>query len=195
MRRLSILSRCKKAFTLVELIAVMAIMAIAAAIVMPNISGLISRTEESKYKNYCVEATSYVRSYTNLLTLGEYKYPYEKNGKTEYYDITTPSGLTGALNEYNFDPAYQYYVLAFDANSAKTNPSDSLDELFDNTTLDKKDVMITVITTSSSGGRVSKYTLQGFWFYSYERSVIVYHYYAPGKICGTGFRKLTSNGK
>lgn len=190
MRRISIAARCKKAFTLVELIAVMAIMAIAAAIVMPNISGMISRTEASKYKNYCVEATSYVRSYTNLLTLGEYKYPYEENGTTKYYDITSPSGLTSALNEYNFDPAYDYYVLPFEAASAKKD-QDSISTLLEGVS---KDVMVTVITTSASG-RTSKYTLQGFWYYSYKKDVIVYHYYAPGKICGMGYRKLTSDGK
>ncbi len=190
MRRLSIVTKAKKAFTLVELIAVMAIMAIAAAIVMPNISGMISKTEESKYKNYCVEATSYVRSYTNLLTLGEYKYPYEKNGKTEYYNITTSGGLTNALNEYNYESAYQYYVLPFEADSAKKDEK-TISSLIDGAS---KDVMVTVIKTSTSG-RTTKYTLQGFWYYSHEKDKIVYYYYAPGKQCGTGYRKLTSNGK
>ena len=51
MRKLSLCTKAKKGFTLIELIAVMAIMAIATAMVLPNIRGMISKTEESKYRN------------------------------------------------------------------------------------------------------------------------------------------------
>lgn len=186
--------KCKKAFTLVEMIAVMVVMAIAASIVLPNITGMISRAEESKFKSYCTEATSYVRGYTNLLTLGENSYPYEYNGKIFYYNISSPNGLRSALNEYNLESNYQFHVLAFEDASATGNPTTKVKELISKKTLAQKDVMITVITTSS-GGRVPKYTLQGFWYYSYNKEAIVYYYYAPSKQGGSGFAKLTKDGK
>ena len=196
MRSLSFFGKSKKGFTLVELLAVMVIMAIATAIVLPNIRGMISKTEEATYKSLCVEATSYVRSYCNMLTLGEETVPYEKNGETKTYTITSPSGLTNALNEYNLEVKYQFYVLAFESSSATANPTSSLAELFSNGKLSKKDVMITVISTSQGkNDRVATYTVCGFWYYDYTKEAIVYSYYAPSKRGNTGFKKLTSSGK
>ena len=203
MRKLSLCTKAKKGFTLIELIAVMAIMAIATAMVLPNIRGMISKTEESKYRNYCVEATSYVRGYANLLTMGEEYISYEKDGKlvdqsgNPYrYTITSNSGLTGALNEYNLESDYQYYVLAYEDTSATSNPTTSIQTLISKNKIQKKDVMITVITKSQgSSDRVPKYTLRGFWYFSYEQNSIVYFYYSASKRCGVGFSKLTSDGK
>ncbi len=187
--------RIKKGFTLIELIAVMAIMAIATAIVLPNISGMISKKEESQYRNFCGEAISYVKSYTNLLTLGEEYVPYEKEGKTLQYNIKTPSGLTSALNEYNLESNYQYYVLAFEESSTTSNPTTTIKNLFSKNKLQRNDVMITVVLTQDTGGRVPKYVLQGFWYYSYSAEAIVYTYYVPGGRRAMGFSKLTSKGK
>ena len=195
MRKLRTFLHIKKGFTLIELIAVMAIMAIATAIVLPNISGMISKKEESQYRNFCGEAISYVKSYTNLLTLGEEYVPYEKEGKTLQYNIKTPSGLTSALNEYNLESNYQYYVLAFEESSTTSNPTTTIKNLFSKNKLQRNDVMITVILTQDTGGRVPKYVLQGFWYYSYSAEAIVYTYYVPGGRRAMGFSKLTSKGK
>ncbi len=180
-----------------ELLAVMVIMAIATAIVLPNIRGMISKTEESTYQSFCVEAVSYTRSYCNMLTLGEETVPYEKDGKTNTYNITTPSGLTSALNEYNLaSSTYQYHVLSFDSSSATTNPTNTIKELLSKNKLAKKDVMITVITaTQGKNDRVAKYTLCGFWYYDYTKEAIVYSYYAPSKRSAAKFQKLNSSGK
>lgn len=195
MKKLRTFLRTKKGFTLIELIAVMAIMAIATAIVLPNISGMISKKEESQYRSFCEEAISYVKSNTALLTLGEEYVPYEKDGKTLQYNITTPSGLTSALNEYNLESNYQYYVLAFESSSTTTNPTSTIKNLFSKNKLKKNDVMITVVLTQDTGGRVLKYVLQGFWYYSYAKEQIVYTYYVPGGRRAMGFSKLTSSGK
>ncbi|MBO4479287.1 MAG: prepilin-type N-terminal cleavage/methylation domain-containing protein [Clostridia bacterium] len=195
MKKLRFLLRLKKGFTLVELIAVMAIMAIATSIVLPNIRGMISKKEESQYRNFCDEAVTYVKSYTSLLTLGEEYVPYEKDGKTLQYDITTTSGLTKALNEYNLESNYQYYVLAFEDSSTTSNPTNTIKDLISNKKLAKNDVMITVILPQDKGGRVPRYVLQGFWYYVYASERIVYTYYVPGGRRAMGFSKLTSNGK
>lgn len=196
--------KSKKGFTLVELIAVMALIAIATAIVLPNISGMISKKKESTYKSFCMEATSYVRGYTNMLTQGEETVPYEdKNGATKYYTITTgddftvaPDGLTNALNEYNLESSYQYYVLPYQDSSASYDPSVTVRDLLSKNKLlkNKKDVMIVVIN-AKEGGRVPLYTLKGFWYFAYDQDAIVYSYYVPSKRSKVGFQKLTSSGK
>ena len=195
MRRILSRIKSKKGFTLIELIAVMVIMAVATAIVLPNIRGMITKTEESMYKSYCVEAATYARGYSNLLTLGETSVPYEKNGATLTYTITNPTYMTKALNEYNLATDFQYYVLDYVEASATTNPISKVREAISKKTLVAKDVMITVIVARDSGGRVPKYVLVGFWYYSYDADNIVYNYYVPSKRGGLGFSKLTSNGK
>ena len=180
---------------MIELVAVMVVMAIATAIVLPNIRGMISNTQESTYHNYCVEATSYVRSYANMLSLGEQTVPYEKNGKTYNYTITNPSGLTNALNEYNLESTYRYYVLAYAPESAKSNPTSTIMSLISNKTIPNKDVMVTVIVPEDAGGRVPKYVLRGFWYYNADQQTVVYSFYVSSKRATVGFKKLTSDGK
>ena len=193
----------KKGFTLIELITVMAIMAIAAALVLPNVQGMIKKTEESKIKSFCVEATSNLKNYTNLLILGEEKIPYEdKEGKLTYYTIKdNPRGLQDALNAYNINEAFQYYVLPFAASSATDNPSSAVGSALNNKNsgLVARDVMITCIVpvTDSTNKKTTRYELKGFWYYSYENKKIVYHYYSPNPSnnSGVGFAKLTKDGK
>lgn len=183
---------------MIELIAVMAIMAIATAMVLPNIRGMISKTEESKYQNYCISACSYVKSYVNLLILGETSVGYEvSNGKFSSYDITSPDGMRSALNEYNLDKeSFQYHVLSFAASSAKSNPSTTITELIEGKTLSAMDVIVVcIVPINSSNTRVQQYRLEGVWFYSYEKESVVYSYYAPSKIGTSGYQKLTKNGK
>ena len=193
----------KKGFTLVELIAVMAIMAIATALILPNIQGMIDRTEESKIKNYCVEAASTLKGYTNLLLIGETSVPYEdKNGRPQSYTIKdNVSGLQGALNEYNMNHSYQYYVLPYvtsdDKSSATTDPTSTVKSAIINKIIADMDTMVTVIekTTSTTNTRYEIYNTVGFWYYSKSKSAVVYSYYVPTKRCGEGFTKLTKDGK
>ena len=121
--------KSKKAFTLVELIAVLVIMAIAASIVMPNIQGVISNTEYRKNITNCLTATTFVRSYVDLLNLGENYAYYEKNGKTySIYIQGSPSGLQFALNQYNLDVNYQYYVVPYETSAQSTNPTATIQD-------------------------------------------------------------------
>ena len=172
----------------------MVIMAIAAAIVLPNIRGMISNTQESLYKSYCTEASTYVKGYTNLLTLGEEYVPYEKNGMMlKYYIKDNPSGLTAALNEYNLNSNYQYYVLPFDKSSAGADPTTAVRNAISGKTLLAKDVIVTVIMPRDVGGRVPKYVLLGFWYFNYSANNVVYTYDIAGKTYQTGYKKLTTD--
>lgn len=193
----------KRGFTLIELIAVMAIMAIATALVLPNIRGMIDHTEESKIKNYCIEANTNLKNYTNMLLIGTEKVLYEDSkGNAKYYTIkNNPDGLRDALNEYNMNQAYQYYVMPFvtatDNSSAKTDPSATVSAAITAKKIDKKDTMVTLLekTTSSTNTRIEIYKVVGFWFYSYDQDKVVYTYYVPTKRSSQGFAKLTSDGK
>ena len=191
-------AKSRRGFTLIELIAVMAIMAIAAAMVMPNIKGMISKSEQSTYKNYCAEAATYVTNFTNSLTLGEEKFLYETDdGTVDTYNITTQAGLTSALNEYNSESEFQYYVLEFQEASATTDPTTSINSLFSSKMIQRMDTMVTVIVKEDSGGRVPKYELRGFWYMQYDKDSnkgsIVYTYYALNRVSVVGFKKLNKS--
>lgn len=203
MKKMGRFFRDKKGFTLVELLAVMAIMAIATALILPNIQGMIDKTEESKIKNYCVEATTNLQGYMGMLLIGNDKVPYQdKKGDMQYYTIKdNVQGLQNALNEYNLNGAYQYYVLPYvtssDTSSAKSDPSSTVKSEIINKKLAAKDTMVTCVekTTSVTNTRTEIYKIVGFWFYSYAQNKVVYTYYVPTKRCGQGFTKLTSDGK
>jgi len=193
----------KKGFTLIELIAIMAIMAIATALILPNIQGMIDKTEESKIKNYCVEAASTLKGYTNLLLVGESKVPYEDSkGVLQYYTIKdSESGLQSALNEYNLNTAFQYFVLSYvtskDTSSKTTNPTATIQSEIINKNIEAKDTMAVCVekTTSSTNTRFEIYKVIGFWYFSYKKNKVVYTYYVPTMRCGQGFTKLTESGK
>ena len=195
--------KSKKGFTLIELLAVMAIMVIASALILPNIQGMIDKTEESKLKNYCKEASTNLKNYTNLLLIGETKVPYQKkNGELDYYTIADDIfGLEDALNEYNMNSEFDYFVMPYvvgdDKSSATTNPCPTIRADMNANLVKKNDKMVTVIekTTSSTNTRTEIYKLIGFWYYSYSKDAVVYYYYAPTMRCGTGFSKLTKDGK
>ena len=187
--------RSRKAFTLVELIAIMVIMAIATALVLPNIRGMISNKEKNIYDGYCVTATTYVKNYVNLLTVGEERVPYVQNDKTFYYSISSStSQLTKALNEYNLDKAsYQYYVLPY--STASTDPTSTIQTAFSNDTSMKHiDVMLVcIVVTDSDNSKVKNYELRGFWYYKYEAGAVVYTYKVSSKSGQTGYVSLAKD--
>lgn len=188
MKKCRFFLKVKKGFTLVELIAVMAIMAIATALVLPNLRGLISETEFREVENYCITANTYTRNYVNLLNTLEKEVPYfDEEGELQYYDISTPSGLSGALNQYRMDQEYQYYVLAFNA-SQSVDPTESIKTLYSQGKL-KKDAD-TMIVNIKYNNKKFRYTLNGFWYYKADKSAIVCSYRSTGGQSGKGFKRL-----
>ena len=164
---------------------------------------MIDKTEESKIKNYCVEASSNLKGYTNLLLVGETKVPYEDDkGENKTYTIKDNiAGLQGALNEYNLNIAFQYYVLPYvttkDTSSRTTNPNATIRSAIINKTIEAMDTMVVCIekTTSPTNTRFEIYKVLGFWYFSYKKNKVVYTYYVPTMRCGQGFTKLTDDGK
>jgi len=181
MSKMKILSKCRKGFTLVELIAVMAMMAIAAAIAVPNMRGMISNLEQRTYQSYCMLATSYTRGYVSNLNLGiDQVYYVTKDKRDDYYTITDAAEFTSAMNEYNTETAFSYYVMPF-AKSFTSDPSATVTAEITGGKLPKKDVVIVCIKKDSV-----KYSLKGMWYYSYEKKQIVATYFAA-------YNKITSS--
>ena len=191
MRKLRLLAKCKRGFTLVELLAVMAIMTIATAMILPNIRGMASKAEYRQYSSYCMTANTNVRNYVNLLNLGEETVTYEKDNKYYTYIIKNNiSGLRNALNYYNMSTAYQYYVMPFDS-SLSTNPSATIKDLISAGTLQSKDVMVVCITRKvDSKTKMEIYSLKGFWYYLYEKEAVVCSYKTAGGVTYEDFHKL-----
>lgn len=195
MRKSGFLFRAKKGFTLVEVIAVLAIMAIATAIVLPNVRGLITQTEFRQYEGYCITANTYTTNYVNLLNLGETKIPYEERGEHKDYFIDSSSGLTGALNTYSLEDDFQYFVLSYNS-SKTTDPSPDIKTLISAGTLAAKDVMIVNISVKTDSKTFEKtYTLVGFWYYKYTKGEIVCTYKHSGNQSGMGFYRLDKDVK
>lgn len=183
--------KSKKAFTLVELIAVLVIMAIAASIVMPNIQGVISNTEYRKNITNCLTATTFVRSYVDLLNLGENYAYYEKNGKTySIYIQGSPSGLQFALNQYNLDVNYQYYVVPYETSAQSTNPTATIQDAIAKQSISAKDTMVTCVSMQKDKSGNRTYSLVGFWYYNHDKGSVVCTYKVSGKKEYQGYKSL-----
>lgn len=164
----------KKGFTLVELIVVISMMALTATLIAPNIKDAISSTKYRKDISYCISASTYVRNYVNLLNLGETKIPYEDNGKYKYYTMTEAGGLQDALNHYNLESGFQYYVLAFNT-ATNVDPTTTVTNAISDG-MEQMDTMVVCIWLTEG-----VYTLYGFWYYEYDSESIFCTYRCTGK--------------
>ena len=193
MSKIEILAKAKRGFTLIELLAVMAIMVIATSMVLPNIRGIIDKTEFRKTESYCMQAHSFVRNYVNMMNLGEEKVYYEEDGEPKTYSITTPDGLKGALNEYSLnDAVFQYYVLSFKA-STGSNPSTTISDSISGNNIPNKDTMVVLIRVTYDDEQKKTnpfYTLKGLWYYSSDRKTVVCSFKSSSQVAYEGFKSL-----
>ena len=162
----------KKGFTLVEIIVVLAIMALAATLVVPNLSGLRTRAERDTYEASLATAKSHVNSFVALLTSGENNYYITENYKVTTCSINSPQNLKKALNYTNQQSAYDYYVVSYEMTDANKDPTDKVKA--DSAT--KKDTIIPVIVREGN----DIYTLKGLWYYSFSLQQIIYTYETKG---------------
>ena len=176
-----------KGFTLVELIAVMALMAIGAAIAIPNLKGTMTRAERKKYDSYLLQAKTNVQNYVDLLNLGEFLYPItEPDGVTIVNrNIYYSTELNIVLNKMNFDTSYEYYVydtgrtvkvngknvVVFDYNDVGTaNPLDKAKAYSEPSSFSgNKDLMIVLIHRSDAG----VYELGIIWYYIRSKNEMI----------------------
>jgi len=155
-----IVSKMKKGFTLVEVIVVLGLIALATAIAIPNLRGATTRAEMDTYRSYCLQAKEDVKMCLNLLNSGDTLFTITSdNYKVSTVSLTIPSGLTKALNSVNRQPKYQYYVIDF--STAETDPSASI-----STASGLKadvDIIVPVIIYNDAS---KTYELRGLWYYS-----------------------------
>ena len=174
-----------KGFTLVELVAVVTLMAIGAAIAIPNLRGTMTRAEQKKYETYLISAKTNVQNYVDLLNMSEFKYSLMgKDGVTpETHMISNSGELNKVLNLMNFETAYEYYI--YDAkptsngktkyyvDSPTTNPLRSaLSYTEKGSFTGTKDIMIVIITRNES----DKFTLKYLFFVDRSEGSIMLTY-------------------
>ena len=183
--------KMKKGFTLVEVIVVLALMALAASIAIPNLRGATTRAEMDTYRSYCLESKENLKMFCNLLNSGETTYTVTgSNYQVSTVSLTIASGLAKALNSVNRQPKYQYYVIAFysDSNTATVDPSSTIASQ----NLDKNlDVIVPVIYKNDA---TKIYTLAGVWYYSMSKGRIMLTFDATNKDY-EGFTSLELNKK
>lgn len=166
-----------KGFTLVELIVLMALMAIGAAIAVPNLRGVMSRAEQTKYETYLRGAKASVQNFVDLLNMGLTKYPLtESDGYTvKEWDISNPKNLEVALNGSNTEQQYEY---SFFGTDYKTDKKSTLPTSGDATPSNKtnftgkKDVILVSIFRNGNG----IYSIRGFWYYNRTNKTYVMTY-------------------
>ena len=160
--------KIKKGFTLVEIVVVLGLMAIAMAIAVPNLSGITTRAQMDTYRSYCLQAKEDMKTYYNLLNGGQTDYPITgANYQITVVDLTTPDGLMQAMNYTNAQSKFQYYIVGFSAGDAKTDPSAVLRKAKLEA---NKDVIVPVFYHDESK---DTYQIYGVWFYSVGKDKVM----------------------
>ena len=169
--------RFKKGFTLVELVVVIAMMAIAASIAVPNLRGVTTRAEKDTYRSYCILAKDQMMTFFALLNSEDFSFTVTENYEVTTYNISTADGLTKAFNSVNTQSKFQYYVIGFTESNASTDPSKSIK----NAGLDaSKDVIVPVYVKNDSKGT---YEIRGVWYYSMGKERVVLTFDRTNKDC------------
>ena len=161
----------KKGFTLVEIVVVLALMALIAGIAVPNLSNVRTRAERDTYEASLALARSHVKSFVALMTAGETSYPVTENYKVKQYTITSAGSFRTVLNATNRQSEFEYYVVGYTDALANADPTAKV--AADSSI--KKDTIIPVIIKSGS-----TYSLKGLWYYSIEKQAVIYTYKTVG---------------
>ena len=191
-----------KGFTLVEILVVIALMAVALSIAVPNLNGVTTRAEKDKYYSYCLEGRKTMDSFCILLNLGETKYDItDAKYHTSTVNIATSGGLTTALNDVNRQAKFRYFVLN-DADGAYFTAGLAGSDPKNNTSLKaqdfgvEKDVLIpVVIAKTNSDTGVTTYELRGFWYYSTTKNQVLLTYNCIKSATANGYKTLKDNSK
>ena len=194
-----------KGFTLVELIAVMALMAIGAAIAIPNLQGTMTRAERKKYDSYLLQAKTNVQNYVDLLNLSEFSYPVtDTDGVTIVnHNISLSTELNIVLNKMNFDTSFEYYVydtgrtvkqngknvVVYDYNdTGAANPLSSAKAYYEPSSFGgNKDLMIVLIHRKDGG----VYELGIIWYYVRSKDEMISYLIYKDQI----FHRYTRSGR
>lgn len=173
----------KRGFTLVEIIVVVALMAMISLLAVPSLRGVTTRAQKDAYNSYFLQGKDDMRNFMNLMNMGETVFPVtSSNYKVTEVDLTTAEGLTKAMNYANRQTAYQYYIIGFTESNAATNPTSKIQaaEL-------KTDVIVPVFVKNGD-----VYESRGMWYYSAEKGTVVMTFKIKNLTMSDGYSSLKS---
>ncbi|MBQ9369578.1 MAG: type II secretion system protein [Clostridia bacterium] len=182
-------AKSKKGFTLVEIIVVVALIALAATLVVPNLTGATTRAEKDTYRSYCLQAKEDLKTFVNLLNSGTVNYPITlENYTVSNVSLSIPSGLAKALNYANRQSKFQYYVIGFTTSDASTDPTESISKA----TGLKSDVDI-IVPVIIKNETKKTYELKGMWYYSWGKAMVMLTFDSKNND-SDGYKALYSSG-
>lgn len=167
MRSFRFLRKSKKGFTLVELIVVIAIMAIFAGVLTPTLTAQNRKADQDQYKQYVVSV---------METAEDICSAYNKGAKRiSGYDIVNTSGeiqwssIEGLLNTENVN-SYKFNVIACTTNRKPTGLNEANDSLTNAYT--SKDTVVVYFKTNNKG----EYFAAGCWYFEKSNKKAKYKY-------------------
>ncbi len=151
--------RNNRGFTLIELIVVIAIMAIAMTIAVPSLTSITNRQNENRYKQNCLAAAEVVEPLINMVNSGYVTYQFEKTT----YQLKVLSSFNSLTTAVNYNAAFNIVVTG-----ASSYPGTS--------TYAKDTVIIYVVNISNTVTPPKTRIIRGMWFYDLSNKSIVYRY-------------------
>ena len=165
-----------------EIVVVMALMAIAATMAVPNLNGILTRSKKNTYVSYLVQAKNDTTLFLTLMNMGD-NFPYKDvDGTVKEVELKTPANLQFALNMINRRTGFIYYVMPFTDEAAKTNIQNENSEhnkifkFFGDTNVqnenNKKNEIEDIIVILVKQNNQGIYSLRGFWYYNAKENSV-----------------------
>ena len=132
-------SRTKKAFTIVELVIVIAVIAILAAVLIPTFASVIKNAEQSTALQACKSASTEYLSEQMQANPGKTAQEILRNQYFAYDVDTTDTGITVGSYKFYYDSEGKQLIAATDNDGKVTTQDDwSIEEIIEGSNVYKK---------------------------------------------------------
>ena len=127
-KKVAIISDMKRSFTLIELIFVIIVIGVLAAVALPKFTEALNQADIGKAKSTVTAIRSGLQVYKNKhILLGESPYPSSlDSGSGKLFDVVLPDGITPSTDNGGWSKSNDYYIyhtpegdIAFEYNSTQ----------------------------------------------------------------------------